>query len=74
MGRTGVVQCRNYPWVGRSGVVQSSIYPRVDKCVFSVILVHPVFSWLLSVVIIPRGTVPCLYHTLITLMIVLLGL
>ena len=55
MGRTGVVQCRNYPWVGRSGVVQCSIYPWVDRRVFTVILVHPKSSWLLSVVIYPQS-------------------
>ena len=55
MGRTGVVQCRNYPWVGRSGVVQSSNYPWVDRRVFTVILVHPKSSWLLSVTIYPQS-------------------
>ena len=55
MGRTGVVQCRNYPWVGRSPVVQCSNYPWVGKCVFTVILVHPKSSWLLSVAIYPQS-------------------
>ena len=41
LGMTGVVQCSNYPWVG--------------KCVFTVILVHPKSSWLLSVAIYPQS-------------------
>ena len=46
----------------------------MDKYVVAVIVVHPVFFGLLNVVIILGGTVPYLYHTLITLMVVLLGL
>ena len=61
LGMTGVVQCSNYPWVG--------------KCVFTVILVYPKSTKLLSVAIHPQ-TLPYVkfMSSLVTLMIVLLKL